>query len=52
MSLVETWPADDDVILTGLTGKAGPTIVGIDGLTVRSLVGDGTVRPGHFHFER
>jgi hypothetical protein len=49
MSLKETWPADDEVVLDG---PVGPSVVASEGLTLDRVVGDGTIRPGRYRFTR
>jgi hypothetical protein len=49
MSLKETWPADDEVVLDG---PVGPSVLTSEGLTLDRVVGDGTIRPGRYRFTR
>ncbi|HET7504952.1 MAG TPA: hypothetical protein VFK02_28205 [Kofleriaceae bacterium] len=49
MSLTETWPADDEVVLDG---SVGPTVSASEGMTLDRFVGDGTIRPGRYRFTR
>jgi hypothetical protein len=49
MSLQETWPSDDEVVLDG---KSGPSVKTSEGLTLEQIVGDGAVTPGRYRFMR
>jgi len=49
MSLRETWPAEDVVVLDGATG---PSVSGVGVRTLSQLAGDGTIRPGRYRFTR
>jgi hypothetical protein len=47
VSLKETWPADDEVVLDG---KAGPNVKTGEALTLDQFVGDATIKPGRYRF--
>ncbi|HEV7557117.1 MAG TPA: hypothetical protein VGO00_16735, partial [Kofleriaceae bacterium] len=49
MSLKETWPADDEVVLDGTAEHNAPSS---EGLTLRHVVGDGSITPGRYRFTR
>lgn len=49
MSLKETWPADDEVVLDG---PVGPSVGRGGGLTLDRVVGGGEIRPGRYRFTR
>jgi hypothetical protein len=49
MSLKETWPADNEVVLDG---TPGPSVVTGEGLTLDHVADDGTIRPGNYRFTR
>lgn len=48
-SLQESWPADNEVVLTG---KPGHAALGGSGLTLDAVAGDGGVTPGRYRFTR